>query len=320
MTFLGLVTGHGHVVIPNSTRHGGTLATGGDCTKGQCYWFSNNIEIPGKETLRMDQRSVQLNVTGVADVYKTSPWRAPGTAKVFGSGCGVAGGSDTYYANGGWPPKGIKQGFDGVDLPKMEPVVWTRGSKVEVAWSISANHGGGYSYRLCKADGDISEECFQKTQLKFAGTTSAIIYADGTRNEFKMEKVTEGTYPEGSEWARDPVPGCYLCDAYTNCGAPLSPVPGPVKSKWNEQVTCCAMCDGAGASASTGRCPEGTETQFPEAYPGISGFGKHIWNWAISDYVMIPEDIEAGEYLLGWRWDCEESTQVWQNCADIIIK
>jgi len=318
-SLLGVATGHGHVVLPISTRHGGTLKTGGDCTKGQCYWFSNNIEIPGEDTLRMDQRSLQLNVTGVADVYKTSPWRAPGTAKVFGSGCGLAGGSDTYYANGGNPPPGIAQGFDGVKLPKMTPVTWSRGSKVEVAWSISANHGGGYSWRLCKADGEISEECFQKIPLKFAGNTSAVIYSDGSRKEFKMEKVTEGTYPQGSEWARDPVPGCYMCDAYTNCGSPLPPVPGKVYSKWDEQVNCYAMCDGAGSSKAEGRCPEGTP-QFPEASPGISGFGKHVWNWGILDWVMIPEDIQPGEYLLGWRWDCEESTQVWQNCADIIIK
>ena len=24
-------------------------------------------------------------------------------------------------------------------------------------------------------------------------------------------------------------------------------------------------------------------------------------------------------YLLSWRWDCEESNQVFQNCADILI-
>ena len=28
---------------------------------------------------------------------------------------------------------------------------------------------------------------------------------------------------------------------------------------------------------------------------------------------------QAGEYLLSWRWDCEESTQVWQNCADVVL-
>ena len=37
------------------------------------------------------------------------------------------------------------------------------------------------------------------------------------------------------------------------------------------------------------------------------------------DKVVVPHDVEAGVYLLSWRWDCEESTQVWQNCADINI-
>lgn len=47
-------------------------------------------------------RTLQLNVTGQpADVYATSPWRAPGSAPVFGSGCGVAGGSKDVYLNGG---------------------------------------------------------------------------------------------------------------------------------------------------------------------------------------------------------------------------
>merc|ERR1719245_687895 len=37
------------------------------------------------------------------------------------------------------------------------------------------------------------------------------------------------------------------------------------------------------------------------------------------DRVVIPDDLEEGEYLLGWRWDCEESGQIWQNCADITL-
>ena len=27
----------------------------------------------------------------------------------------------------------------------------------------------------------------------------------------------------------------------------------------------------------------------------------------------------AGPYLMSWGWDCEESIQVWQNCADITL-
>ena len=60
-------------------------------------------------------RSLQLNVTGQPfDVYATSPWRAPGSAPVFGSGCGVAGGSKDVYLNGG-SIRGYPQG-DGYSL------------------------------------------------------------------------------------------------------------------------------------------------------------------------------------------------------------
>ena len=39
----------------------------------------------------------------------------------------------------------------------------------------------------------------------------------------------------------------------------------------------------------------------------------------IVDEVLIPADLPAGDYVLGWRWDCEESSQVWSNCADVTI-
>ena len=42
------VRGHGHVTLPASTRNGGLMSTGGYCGKGQCFWFSNNVEIPGE--------------------------------------------------------------------------------------------------------------------------------------------------------------------------------------------------------------------------------------------------------------------------------
>lgn len=42
----------------------------------------------------------------------------------------------------------------------------------KVAWGIAANHGGGYQYRLCPADADPTEECFQKTPLDFVGEDS----------------------------------------------------------------------------------------------------------------------------------------------------
>ena len=36
---------------------------------------------------------------------------------------------------------------------------------VQVGWGIIANHGGGYSYRLCKDGQELTEECFQVSLL-----------------------------------------------------------------------------------------------------------------------------------------------------------
>ena len=66
-------------------------------------------------------------------------------------------------------------------------------------------------------------------------------------------------------------------------------------------------------------CPAGT-VQFPEVTPGLSGFeNAHMKDWSVMDRVLVPSDLELGEYLLSWRWDCEETRQVWQNCADVTI-
>jgi predicted carbohydrate-binding protein with CBM5 and CBM33 domain len=35
--------------------------------------------------------------------------------------------------------------------------------------------------------------------------------------------------------------------------------------------------------------------------------------------VILPKTLPAGDYVLGWRWDCEETAQIWANCADVTI-
>jgi hypothetical protein len=41
-------------------------------------------------------------------------------------------------------------------------------------------------------------------------------------------------------------------------------------------------------------------------------------NVAIRDVLRVPR-VQAGEYVVGFRWDCETSSQVWSTCADISI-
>ena len=41
--------------------------------------------------------------------------------------------------------------------------------------------------------------------------------------------------------------------------------------------------------------------------------------FSIVDLVQVPKDIPAGLYALSHRYDCEQTTQVWNTCANILI-
>lgn len=40
----------------------------------------------------------------------------------------------------------------------------------------------------------------------------------------------------------------------------------------------------------------------------------------MEDTLRVPADIPAGEWVLGWRWDAEMTSQIWQSCSDITIE
>merc|ERR1712023_474275 len=55
----------------------------------------------------------------------------------------------------------------------------------------------------------------------------------------------------------------------------------------------------------------------PRPHPLCSGvfpFGV-----TIVDELRIPTDLPPGEFVLGLRYDCEITAQVWAQCADITI-
>ena len=47
--------------------------------------------------------------------------------------------------------------------------------------------------------------------------------------------------------------------------------------------------------------------------------GEWINNITIYDRLRVPQ-VAPGEYVLGFRYDCESSAQVWQQCADVVIE
>lgn len=54
------------------------------------------------------------------------------------------------------------EGDLGSELPAMpSQAYWKVGSQVEVGWTVSAHHGGGYAYRLAPASAPLTEETFR---------------------------------------------------------------------------------------------------------------------------------------------------------------
>ena len=50
-----------------------------------------------------------------------------------------------------------------------------------------------------------------------------------------------------------------------------------------------------------------------------SAVGVPTFMFSIMDKVEVPADIVPGEYVLSFRWDCEQTPQIWTNCANIKI-
>jgi len=221
-----------------------------------------------------------------ADYTYFSPWRAPGSAGVFDA-CGMAGGRPGGGGAHGATYKdtvNAKAGDLGSKVLRAMPTktTWQAGSVVEVSWAITANHGGGYQYRLCPADEALTEDCFQKRPLPFVGRQRFRWGGPkGKEMWFNGTYVSEGTIPKGSMWAKNPVPrnGAFepICDEVPNCGD------SAIESK--------CRCSGM--------------------------WGPY--DLEIVDLVQLPADLEPGDWVLGWRNDCEESNQIWNSCSDVTI-
>merc|ERR1712151_282685 len=198
---------------------------------------------------------------------------------------------------------------------------WKAGGIAEVGWALMVNHGGGYQYRLCRKGQRMSEACFQAGALEFADNRTTIRYPDGSASEFTIPAVdvNEGVLPKGSTWRRDPIPAC-ACDSGGDCHVASSA--RGVTYKWLSafNVPYTNKTDGPPG------CQHGTMFQppWPQGYGYMServdagGATSPKFNYEMVDTLKVPA--ETGEYLLSWRWDTEQKSQVWSGCADIVIE
>lgn len=144
--------------------------------------------------------------------------------------------------------------------------------------------------------------------------------------------VTTGTIPAGSTWRRNPIPGCNaLAGGAFNfkCGKTEGrsasdfqfPPAGPDLAK-----NASAILLGGFGAGSCGGCnqPNNNNPSF------CLGVGKHpgtctaqqsadqVFAFSIVDQVKVPQ-VPPGEYTVSFRWDCEQTAQIWAQCSDITI-
>jgi len=308
------VTGHGNMVFPPTwqDQFGATQINSFEtCIHGGCMWFTNDTA--AKEVTLDYKNNPELLTYRDGPLPHVqnglTPWMAPGSAFIY-SPCGIQGGnplgcpvgdegSSTCPGGGFAFGPDARAAYGTSELPNIVATKWKSGSVVEAHWGIIANHGGGYQYRICKAPAEgmtaLTEECFQNGVLEFASEKSWIQYGNDTskRVEFEAVRTNIGTTPKGSTWARNPVPAC-------------------------------KGFGGGVFSDTSNACLKSGGTQFEPPAPGVQGFGEYFpllvstFSFNIVDKLQLP-NLDSGKYVLSFRWDCGQTTQIWNTCSDIEI-
>ena len=305
------------------------------------------LKYPQRNATNCDPRSRTINVGAECgsdeDFYFYMPWRYPGITPITDS-CGVAGGVLPGQAKGvagaDYTETPLaKLGDLGSRLPPMPTgTVWTAGGTAEVGWTQKAWHGGGYQYRLAPAKGPLTEEVFQKMPLvsalvgllpavrfraqliaqlrdKVAPVTFACVVSGeqefvgnsslrwggegGERVYFNTtERGWETRGVEGAVWRKNPLsPGPWSWQSYGQSTPPVCQEPAAcaVRKLRNPGGVSPCRCSGSGVCSLAGH-HESNCADMPQM--------------EVVDVVRIPDNLPAGDYVLGWRWDCEQSTQV----------
>jgi len=153
--------------------------------------------------------------------------------------------------------------------------------------------------------------CFQAHPLDFAEDASYIQYGNHGRdvnNRTQIPAVTlsgDKVVPKGSQWRRNPIPPCDVPVSggalKTGCPFPTfhPPIPGGVGEAY-----------GFGGGSCQGEGVHCTPEQFKQ----------QTFEFSIVDKLKIPSDLPEGDWVVGFRWESEQTPQVWQSCGDVTVK
>jgi len=364
--------GHGSMYEPPSRNSGGMSLLAPTCAGGACQWYSQGCSIgcaasqkfttaeadcktpaEPKLTFENDANLLQYKTDGHDEVKNRwprrsrsidgtpttyFPWRYPGKAPVLDP-CGVTAGGDKPGQRD--PPPGPKAGVyasarDSASqkyAPELlDGTKWRIGSIVEVAWAIAANHGGGYQYRLCPADMQLTEECFQQNVLPFVGDKQWIQWGNGydrsKRDELTAQRVGgDKVHPPNYNWTRNPIPGCKLPGSGREkrpCYGPaFTPAPRADRAWSYRGFEKGASNENGIFGYSGGHCMGNNTKAIEETGQDVkcsdSEYKDTLFDFGIVDLVKVPKNLKPGKYVLSFRWDCEQTKQIWNSCADVTL-
>eukprot|EP01051_Picozoa_sp_SAG22_P020501 SAG22_NODE_4165_length_1362_cov_1.596991_1_plen_169_part_00 len=117
--------------------------------------------------------------------------------------------------------------------------------------------------------------------------------------------------PAGAAQFAEPLPG--LSGFYTSYHRCLGRVEPARRGGKGAPPAAAGVCSGQGSCTETA-AGEGETCGF-----GCDCSRAPMLEVNIVDRVIVPGAIEPGHYLVSWRWDAEQSNQVWQNCGDVDV-
>jgi len=157
------------------------------------------------------------------------------------------------------------------------------------------------------------------------------------RDTIPAVDVNTGTIPAGSTWRRNPIPACknkYGTGGAFNMGCHVSSIEGkykpPTANEFQfppvgmDKMRPGLLLGGFGVG-SCGGCNQ--EVNPPEC----DKYGKlgqnnctvdetmgQFFSWNILDKVQVPL-VPPGEYVVSFRWESEQTPQIWASCSDVTI-
>jgi len=292
-------------------------SSGCSFTGGLTAWFTNYTAVPERtistdeinETRDKSQMMIEWTdgVMVARDGPATKslhPWNSPGSAPVHGGGCGANGGNP--YGCIGNPDDKNGRCCGGAFKKKKGGQKWNQGcggfanGKSALEW---------YKNGLFEAEGGAQVTTWEQGSQQTVIWQSSAYHRGGYA--YRLCKVNDGKYWEVNEqcfkdghlkFAGDQTWRYKVLD-------PTEPkveigVEGP--HAWRPQEL---------QRVTEGTNPPGSEW----AWMDLDNDEVSDSVWAFQDLVQVPESLEPGQYVLSFRWDCQQSSQVWSSCANIEI-